>query len=149
MKCVFIKFIQILITYLLLIPSVNSQEIIVFKFTEKELSEMEGEIILKKNLATALSIMIAVTQEKIQYGIQLEEKISNKVEPMASRITENQSTSSGINVPNESQTTAQFGTQAETTTQRHPSGVCSEGATSNAHTKVRNANQDAAYHQHL
>ena len=56
MKRVFKKFIQILITYLLLIPLVNAQEIIVFKFTDEELSEMEVRKVRGADAKTLYSV---------------------------------------------------------------------------------------------
>ena len=56
MEGVFKKFVQILITYLLLIPSVNAQEITVFKFTEKELSEMEVKKVRGADAKTLYSV---------------------------------------------------------------------------------------------
>ena len=56
MKRVFKEFIQILITYLLLILSVNAQEITVFKFTEEELREMEVRKVRGADAKTLYSI---------------------------------------------------------------------------------------------
>ena len=88
MKRVFKKFIQILITYLLLIPSVNAQEILVFKFTDEELSEMEVRKVRGADAKTLYSVAsnqdghyLKAIAENAASGVGKEVKINLNITP--------------------------------------------------------------------
>ena len=88
MKRVFKEFIQILITYLLLILSVNAQEIIVFKFTDEELSEMEVRKVRGADAKTLYSVAsnqdgnyLKAIAENAASGVGKEVKINLNITP--------------------------------------------------------------------
>ena len=88
MRYVFKKFIQILITYLLLMPSVNAEDIIVFKFTDEELSEMEVRKVRGADAKTLYSVAsnqdgnyLKAIAENAASGVGKEVKINLNITP--------------------------------------------------------------------
>ena len=88
MRYVFKKFIQILITYLLLMPSVNAEDIIVFKFTDEELSEMEVRKVRGADAKTLYSVAsnqegnyLKAVAENAASGVGKEVKINLNITP--------------------------------------------------------------------